>query len=754
MFKEKRQRNNKVSWAACAGIGVLLMGVTLHKTPVVDGLRQRLAQWSASAEQSRQLRLTPIGENSVIGLLVQLAPRDREQKLQALAQETGSIESNRARYLLASDLIEQQQGQQALALLEKLERDYPVLGSHIALKRAQAYEVMGDRLGAISAWKDLQRRYSQDPVAAEALLALGSTDPKYWEKAIAQFPAHPGTVEMAYRRLSQEDTDQLPLLLLLAKHAHYRQDYTALLNQLVSKYKEQLTAADWEAIAFGYWEKEAYGEAGVAYRKAPATPVNRYRAGRGLQLGGKKHSAIRAYKQLIEEFPDAKITARGMLHLSRLSEPKYALNYLEKVQTQFPDFAAEALLEKSKVLNSLGSAKAAFVARESLLTQYSNSDEAAQLRWRLAQKRAQGGELTEAWEWAQQLMTENPDSPLAPEAAFWVGKWASRLGRTDYAQQSFAYVIMRYPESYYAWRSAVLLGWDVGDFKTMRKLKPQLDRLPVRSVLLAGSDTLKELYHLGQDTDAWKLWQVEFTNRSSRTVAEQFTDGLIRLAIEEHLEGIFMINSLSWRDEPAEREQVKMLKQQLAYWQALYPFPYLELILSWSEKYHLNSLLVVGLIRQESRFMEKIESPVGATGLMQVMPETGAWIADQINLTDYKLNKANDNIQLGTWYLDFTHWQYQNNSMLAVASYNAGTTNVDRWVERFGLRDPDRFVEFIPFGETKGYVKSVFGNYWNYARLYDPMISQQLAQLQSAVAASTVPEKSDESGDYRREGEK
>jgi soluble lytic murein transglycosylase len=100
------------------------------------------------------------------------------------------------------------------------------------------------------------------------------------------------------------------------------------------------------------------------------------------------------------------------------------------------------------------------------------------------------------------------------------------------------------------------------------------------------------------------------------------------------------------------------------------------------------------------------------------------------------LNNANDNIRLGTWYLDFTHWQYKNNSMLAVASYNAGTSNVDRWVERFGLDDPDDFVELIPFRETKGYVKSVLGNYWNYARIYDPQIKKQLVQLQKTLTAS------------------
>jgi soluble lytic murein transglycosylase len=60
--------------------------------------------------------------------------------------------------------------------------------------------------------------------------------------------------------------------------------------------------------------------------------------------------------------------------------------------------------------------------------------------------------------------------------------------------------------------------------------------------------------------------------------------------------------------------------------------------------------------------------------------------------------------------------------MLAVASYNAGPGNVRKWIDRYGLEDPDEFVAKIPFPETKGYVESVFGNYWNYLRLYNPEI--------------------------------
>jgi len=136
---------------------------------------------------------------------------------------------------------------------------------------------------------------------------------------------------------------------------------------------------------------------------------------------------------------------------------------------------------------------------------------------------------------------------------------------------------------------------------------------------------------------------------------------------------------------------------------------------------------VTALIRQESRFMPSIESVAGARGLMQVMPDTGEWIANKINLKNYKLTNPDNNVELGTWYLDYTHREYNNHSLLAVASYNAGPAAVADWVQRFGLNDPDEFIEKIPFGETKGYVKTVFANYWNYLRLYNPDISKIMA---------------------------
>jgi soluble lytic murein transglycosylase len=274
----------------------------------------------------------------------------------------------------------------------------------------------------------------------------------------------------------------------------------------------------------------------------------------------------------------------------------------------------------------------------------------------------------------------------------------------------------------------VQLGWNVGDFRTVRKFDPQVVLPATRPELPVGSPALKELYQLGQDQDAWTLWQAEFQNRLEPTVAEQFTDGIMRVGAGDYLEGIAKIAKLEDRDTPEEQAQYQEIKQQLAYWHALYPFPFVEVIEEQAQKRDLNPLLVTALIRQESRFEPDIRSKAGAVGLMQMMPSTGAWAAKNLNLDEYALENPKDNIKLGTWFLDQTHRSFKNNSLLAVASYNAGQGNLARWLKQEDSMDSDEFVEAIPFDETKDYVKQVFGNYWNYLRLYDPQVAHQLAQ--------------------------
>lgn len=726
--------------ALAVGLAIPLVGLRSNVTPSVP--------WSTTDSA-----LAPgyfDDPNSLVLSLAVKPPSERIALLEAIAAdhslpdgvalgEVSELDRYRARYLLASDFIEQGRGDAALPLLEGLEAEYPVMAAPILAKRAEAEAARGDAAAAEQAWEQLLATYPDSPLAAEALFALGR-----WDEAIAQFPAHPRALDIADIRL-QEDPNQPELLLLIARHGIDRPDYIDVLDRLKTEFADQLQPEDWETLGYGYWEKWYYGSAGLAYDKAPATPLNRYRAGRGAQLGQRTGDAIAAYRRLIQEFPAADDTAQGLIRLSQLVNAEEAIGYLDQVIERFPDRAGDALLERAKRLEQLQSFESATQARQSLLSQYSESDAAAELRWQRAEAAQESGDLELAWKWASELVTHNPENDLAPEAAFWVGKWANQLGHSNDARSAFEHVLKQYPQSYYAWRSAVYLGWDVGDFTSVRSKLPDLTPPDLRASLPAGSDTFNELYRLGQDREAWAMWQVEFDSPMQPSVAEQFTDGVMRLGVGETLEGIFMLDSLDWRPDQNSSDRDKGLnlddgldaaavKQTRVYWQSLYPFPYQDTIMAWAQERSLNPILVTALIRQESRFEPRIKSVAGATGLMQVMPSTADWIAQQVGDTNYNMSEPEDNVEFGTWYLDYTHREYDENSLFAVASYNAGPGNVANWIDRFGFSDPDLFVEQIPFPETKNYVEAVFENYWNYLRLYNPEVAQQLARYSSDQA--------------------
>ncbi|MBW4538493.1 MAG: transglycosylase SLT domain-containing protein [Myxacorys chilensis ATA2-1-KO14] len=723
-----KERKVWISLAVGAGALALLAGAVLP----IEKLLKQDTQSSASLGSLEPFHSKPntIGAPSkLVSPLVMQSPKQRAQTLEAAVEKLSpSLERNRARYMLASDLVVQGQGEKALEPLKDLEKDYTVLAPQILLKRAQAYEAAGKPKETIAAWQELLKQYPKDPAAAEALFFLGKDNPKYWDQALNKFPAHPRSLEIAKTRF-KKNQKQLPVLLTLAKYGVDSDGYTDVLDTLTSRFAPQLKPEDWDAIAFGYWENQVYDKAAIAYSRAPQTARSVYRSGRGLHLTGKPGGEQR-YQQVVQQFPQSDEAGLALMRLGSLAEsPQTAIAYYDQVTQNFPSRAAEALLEKSKKLDTLKSTKTAAMMRQLLLTQHANSDAAAEMRWMYAQDRAKAGDIKLAKEWAAPILVNSPKSEIAPQAGFWVGKWSQRLGQGREAKQAFERVLKERPESYYAWRSASMLGWNVGDFSTVRSLNPQVQKPATRPVLPAGSDAMKELYQIGQDRDAWAHWQVEYRDRTDPTVAEQFTDGIMRLGVGDNLDGIYMVSSLSDREKPEDKEQYQQLVQQPAYWQALYPFPFVQEIETWSQQRQLNPMLVTALIRQESRFEPKIKSSVGAAGLMQVMPETASFIADNIKLKQYKLDDPQDNINLGTWYLDHTHQEYANNSMLAVASYNAGPGAVAEWVSKSKTQDSDEFVEQIPYDETKGYVKSVLGNYWNYMRLYNPELSQRIAQM-------------------------
>ncbi|MBW4687875.1 MAG: transglycosylase SLT domain-containing protein [Komarekiella atlantica HA4396-MV6] len=716
----KKLQKKQISIIAGAALFAFLAGAMVS----APGIGRSLGQWlKVGKNQSEQISEANKAKSAVFPLISQSLP-ERAAKLAAIAQSR-SPDRERARYLLASDYIERTQAKKALSLLEGLEKDYSLLAPYILLKQAQAQDMLGEDGKASDLRQQVLKQYPKEPAAVKALYLIAQ--PKQQEQAIAQFPSNPLTWEIIRKRL-QDNPNQPKLKLILATHAYDQPGIVGVLDQLVKQ--PNLKPEDWEIIGTGYWENNQFRKAATAYARAPKTARNLYRTARGLQVGGKdREIAIGTYKLLVQQFPTAKETGTALLRLAEMATGKDALPYLDQTISQFPEQAGTALVQKAKIHQTLKDQKSANAAWELLLAKYGNSDEAAEYRWKLAQDQAKAKDYVAAWQWAEPITTNNPNSILAPRAGFWVGKWATTLGKQQEAQTAYEYVISQFPYSYYAWRAATILGLNVGNFNDVRQMNPEVIA-PQRPVPTAGSETFKELYLLGQDRDAWLQWQTEFKNKMQPTVAEQFTEGLMQLARGENQSGIDKISKLEDREIPEEQAQYQALSKQSTYWQARYPFPYFQQIEKWSTERQLNPLLVTALMRQESRFQPKIKSIAGATGLMQVMPDTAKWIAPQIKLDSktIDLEDPNDNVMLGTWYLDHTHQQYNNNSLLAIASYNAGPGNVSKWLQNLTKEDPDEFVEDIPFDETRNYVRQVFGNYWNYLRLYNPEISAIVAK--------------------------
>jgi len=138
------------------------------------------------------------------------------------------------------------------------------------------------------------------------------------------------------------------------------------------------------------------------------------------------------------------------------------------------------------------------------------------------------------------------------------------------------------------------------------------------------------------------------------------------------------------------------------------PLQHEDIIRQQSAEKDLNPALVAAVIYEESRFRDQT-SHAGARGLMQITPETAEFIARDSGGVAFEqddLATPQVNISYGTYYLRYLLRRYDGNEMLAVAAYNAGETNVNRWVARAGGTGGFD-AEAIPFPETRHYVENV-----------------------------------------------
>jgi soluble lytic murein transglycosylase len=153
--------------------------------------------------------------------------------------------------------------------------------------------------------------------------------------------------------------------------------------------------------------------------------------------------------------------------------------------------------------------------------------------------------------------------------------------------------------------------------------------------------------------------------------------------------------------------------------QFLYPRAYWTTVEGLAQRHDIDPLLVLAIVREESRFDADARSIAGALGLMQLMPKTAYRLDNHLGLgidNSYEILNTKNNLHLGTYYLsslvkEFGSYTY------AIAAYNAGEEIVKKWRKQRRYRSADEFIEDIPYEETRNYVKRVLTSLFEYKRI-------------------------------------
>ena len=305
------------------------------------------------------------------------------------------------------------------------------------------------------------------------------------------------------------------------------------------------------------------------------------------------------------------------------------------------------------------------------------------------------------------------DERERPEWVYWLARAHAAQGRHDVAHALYASIADR--SDFYGLLAAETLGRLFGPPPPDDIVSAE-DR--ARALADPGIARALAFYRLNMNIEASREWF-----RAVRGRDRAFLVAAAHIALEQGLLDR-AINTAELAD-PAANYSIRFI------------MPFRELIEPRVREQNLDLAWVYGLMRQESRFVVPARSSAGAQGLMQVMPDTGRWVAQQIGMRDFHPRMLNDprtNVLLGTNYMRLIMRELHNHPVLASAGYNAGPGRARRWRDDRPL-EAAIYIETIPFNETRDYVKKVLAN----AVVYAALIEQRPQSLKRWLAPIAPP---------------
>ena len=435
-------------------------------------------------------------------------------------------------------------------------------------------------------------------------------------------------------------------------------------------------------------------------------------------------------KKVLEAIPDTtpEIKAQRLFNLGEIArggnDDDGFLRILEQLRQTAPtsSWLEQALLSAGNIYLLRRDYDRAIDSYRELQQRFPNGGRASYAHWKATWLSLRQGRRADAVQGFEDKIGLYPSSGEVPAALYWRARLAEEDGEPAKARAYYQKISERFRNYYYGELAR----------QQIRKLKTDSD--PVHYALLDRVPAIDANAKITADavpTDNLRVQKAQLLENGGLL---DFAVRELRAAAEED-KGNWLAPQTArvYADAGRYDVAIEVLKRAVPnyfavdlpslprpYWEALFPRPYWVDLKKFSSSNALDPYLVAALIRQESEFNPNAVSHANAVGLMQLLPKVGKSVAKQQKLRRFssaQLFTPGVNLQLGTRYFrsmvdKFGAFEY------ALAAYNAGADRVQDWLGEGKFRDPQEFVESIPFTETREYVQAILRNASVYRQLY------------------------------------
>lgn len=301
---------------------------------------------------------------------------------------------------------------------------------------------------------------------------------------------------------------------------------------------------------------------------------------------------------------------------------------------------------------------------------------------------------------------------------YWQGRALEKMGRKNRAAQAYRLALNIETLHWYAlWARQRLegMGEEVGPPLKQGPTAKAPPRLPAPAL----PDDVRFYASLGLEEDA--IDRARAQENALRAAAPRGREQETLIAIYHQIGAYRRAYRLAWR----EREELRWVpsSRNRWVWDALYPRPYRSLVERQTKRRGVEPAHVWATMRQESGYAPRVVSHANAIGLLQMLPSTARSMSKRLGVKSFERRMLFDpawNIRFGVAEIADVVEEFEGNLPLAIAAYNAGSARVHRWLSKLGETELDRFVERIPFNETRNYVRRVTTHYARYRYLESP----------------------------------